>query len=173
MSNTISNTTGGGSSIIEEIESILESASNQDREILKLAIQSIKQKREKPNTMYLSGFLNHVGEFVDEETFQITIPITPFILNPLQIVHGGITATLADSTMGAVVYRKLPKDKHCVTSEMKINYISAGLGNQLICRAKVVHIGNTLCVAECRITNEKDKLIAIATGTFYIIKAQK
>jgi len=160
-------------SILEKVDKILQDSSDQDKKILELAIESIKQKREHKNQMYLSGFLNHTGTFIDEETYQITIPITPFILNPLGIVHGGITATLADSTMGAVIFKRLPKGKHCITTEMKINYISPGVGEQLICRAKVVHIGNTLCVAECKIVNEKEKLIAIANGTFYIIKVEE
>jgi uncharacterized protein (TIGR00369 family) len=160
-------------SILQQVEEILHTASAEDKQILSIAIESIKKKKESPYSTYLAGFLSHTGTFIDQETYQISLPITPFVMNPLQMVHGGITATLADSTMGSLVNKRLPDDKHCVTSEMKVNYISPGLGEELICQAKVVHMGKQLCVAECRVTTEKGRLVAIATGTFYVIKADR
>lgn len=109
---------------------------------------------------------------IDEDTFQIILPINSFIMNALNIVHGGITATLADSTMGSFINSKLPKGVNAVTTEMKVNYVSPGKGKKLISTAKIVNMGRQLVVAECRISNEKDKLIAIATATFFIVKEE-
>jgi uncharacterized protein (TIGR00369 family) len=161
------------SHLTKEIEEILLSGTEEDKEILKLAIQSIKLKKEKKLTTYLAGFMHLKGEFQDENTYCFTLPITPFIMNPLHIVHGGITATLADSTMGSLIHQKLADDLTAVTSELKINYISPGKGKELICTAKIVNMGSQLCVAECRVTNEEGRLIAIATATFFVVKMDK
>lgn len=156
----------------EDIESILQFGTTEEKQILELTLKAIKRKKDR-GTAYMSGFLNLEGEFVDEQTYQFVLPITPFMMNNLNIVHGGITATLADSTMGSLISESLPDNLTVVTSEMKVNYIGPGKGNELISKATLVSLGNQLCVAECRIENDQGRLIAIATGTFFIIKKRK
>lgn len=153
----------------EELERIFEDGTDEEKEVLALTLAAIKRKRER-GSAYISGFLGLEGEFVEEDTYQFIVPITPFMLNSLNIVHGGITATLADCTMGSLINKSLPDDLGVVTSEMKLNYISPGKGDKLISRAKLVHLGNQLCVAECRIETDQGRLVAIATGTFFIIR---
>lgn len=169
----MTNQTDLRSEIIAQVDAILQSENEEDKQVLEIALNAIRKVQDKKKLTYLSGFIDFKGEFIDEDTYQITIPITPFIMNPLKIVHGGFTATLADSTMGAVVLRKLPKHMGAVTSEMKINYISPGKGTHLICQAKAVHIGKQLCVAECKILTDSGKLVAIGTGTFFAFNREK
>lgn len=154
------------------LNKIVHEGTDEEKEVLKLAVQAIYQKRERQSA-YLSGFMGLKGEFVDQETYQFKVPITAFMMNRVHMVHGGITATLADSTMGSLINQRLPDGQGCVTSEMKVNYISPGRGTTLISQAKIVHMGKQLCVAECRITNEKGKLIVMATGTFFVINYPK
>jgi uncharacterized protein (TIGR00369 family) len=168
----VSNSMQPKTDLINEIEKILQSGTEEEKQILELATKAIHTKRDKQSA-YLSGFMGLRGEFIDEDTYRFTVPITPFLMNPVNIVHGGITASLADSTMGSLINRKLPDHLGAVTSEIKVNYISPGKGDHLISTAKIVHMGNQLCVAECRITTEKGRLVVLATGTFFIIKAAK
>ena len=153
----------------DELEAILENGTDEEKEILALTVNAIKRRRERRST-YISSFLGLQGEFIDEETYQFIVPITPFMLNSLGIVHGGISATLADCTMGSLINQSLPDNVGVVTSEMKLNYMRPGLGKYLVSRAKRVSMGNKLCVAECRIETDQGKLVAIAIGTFFIIR---
>jgi uncharacterized protein (TIGR00369 family) len=57
-----------------------------------------------------------------------------------------------------------------VTAEMKINYLSPGTGDRLISRAKLLKMGSHLATATCEIRNEKNQLIAHASGTFFMIR---
>jgi uncharacterized protein (TIGR00369 family) len=158
--------------LLAEIETILQSGTEEEKQILELATKAIYTKRERKSA-YLSGFMGLRGEFIDENTYQFIVPITPFMMNNINIVHGGITASLADSTMGSLIKQKLPENFGAVTSEMKINYLTPGKGKHLVSTAKMVHMGQHLCVAECRITTDKGRLVAMVTGTFFIIKADK
>jgi uncharacterized protein (TIGR00369 family) len=111
------------------------------------------------------------GKFVGENEYEFCVPITAFMLNRAGIVHGGITATLADSTMGSLINKRLPKGYiGAVTTEMKVNYLTPGRGEYLISRAKLLHMGKTLATATCEIKNEKGRLITYTTGTFYMIR---
>lgn len=154
----------------KELDRILRDGNDEEREILSLAVQTIRQKRDR-DSAYLSGFMGLKGEFIGEDEYQFSVPITPFMLNKAGIVHGGITATLADSTMGSLINRRL-SDKYqgAVTAEMKINYLSPGTGERIISRAKLLKMGSHLATATCEIKNEKNQLIAHASGTFFMIR---
>jgi uncharacterized protein (TIGR00369 family) len=152
------------------LQQILQNGTDEEKQLLALAVQAIKQKRER-NSAYISGFMGLKGRFVEDDVYEFRVPVTPFTLNRAGIVHGGITATLADSTIGSLINQRLPEGyKGAVTVELKVNYLKQGLGKELISRARLVHMGSTLATATCEITNEKNKLIAFTTGTFYMIR---
>jgi uncharacterized protein (TIGR00369 family) len=168
----VSNSMESKTTLLSEIEAILQSGTEEEKQILELAAKAIYTKRERKSA-YLSGFMGLQGEFIDNNTYQFIIPITPFMMNRVNIVHGGITASLADSTMGSLINQKLPENMGAVTSEMKINYLTPGKGKHLVSTAKIIHMGKQLCVAECRITTDKGRLVTMATGTFFVVKADK
>lgn len=153
----------------EEILEVLDFGNDEEKEILSLALKAIYQKRERKSA-YLSGFLGLSGQFVEEDQYQFVVPITPFMLNRSGMVHGGITASLADSTMGSLINKRLPKGFAAVTAEIKVHYLRPGLGKKLISQAKLVKMGQSLATAICEITNEQGALISLSTGTFYIYR---
>ncbi|HZG15325.1 MAG TPA: PaaI family thioesterase [Candidatus Bathyarchaeia archaeon] len=152
----------------EELLEICETGSAEEQEILRLALQSIKQKRER-NSAFLSGFMGLSGQFLDEKTYQFIVPITPFMHNPLGVVHGGILATLIDSTMGSLVNRSLPENQFGVTTELKMNYLRSSKVGTLRSEANILHRGQTLIVLQGSVFDERDRLLAHGTGTFMIL----
>jgi len=86
----------------------------------------------------------------------------------MKAVHGGITATLADSVMGSVASRST--GYKVVTTEMNVHYLTPGTGDRLIATASVLRRGKTLCVCECKIHNEQGRLVLAGTGTFYLVE---
>lgn len=88
------------------------------------------------------------------------------------LVHGGVTATLADIVAGFAAYTLVPEDQHVVTGEIKISYFAKGKGQKLHAIGRVLKQGRRLnfCEAEvwC-IDGEKRTLIAKATTTMATI----
>ncbi|MFB0831149.1 PaaI family thioesterase [Brevibacillus laterosporus] len=153
----------------EEWKQIMMEGTDEEREILRLALQAIKQKRER-NSAYLSGFLGLQGAFIDERTYQFEVPITPYMHNSLKIVHGGVTATLIDNTMGSLINKVMAKEgKAAVTSDLQIRYLRPGKGQKLKSVAKLIHRGGLMAVMEGSVYDDQDRLIAHGTGTFVII----
>lgn len=88
------------------------------------------------------------------------------------LVHGGVTATIADIVAGFAAYTVVPEDHHVVTAEIKISYFSAGVGEKLHAVGRVLKTGRKMnfCEAEVyTITDGKEKLIAKATTTMATI----
>ncbi|MFD2370775.1 PaaI family thioesterase [Brevibacillus sp. GCM10020057] len=154
--------------MIEELKGILEEGSEEEQQILALALQAIRQRRERGSS-FLSGFLGLKGEFVDERTYRFEIPLTVFMHNSGGAAHGGILATLVDSVMGSLINRSLPPEQYAVTTELKMNYLRPGKGERLRAEATFLHRGQTLVVMEGSVYDERDKRIAHGTGTFIVL----
>lgn len=155
--------------MIEELKKVWEEGSDEERQILELALQSIRQRQDRKSA-FLSGFLGLKGQFLDDRTYSFEIPITPFMHNSTGAVHGGILATLIDSTMGSLINRSLPQDKYAVTTELKVNYLRPAKGASLRSEATFLHRGQTLVVMDTSIYDERNKRVAHGTGTFIVLK---
>ncbi|MCC3357597.1 PaaI family thioesterase [Bacillus sp. REN16] len=155
--------------ILQKLQTFFLEAKEEERQAMELVIDAVIRKQKNQNGSYIGGLLQTNRRVIDDETYEIIIPNSELIQNPLQIVHGGITATLLDSAMGSVVHHVLPPDKAAVTTEMKINYVAPGIGKELRCVAQVIHKGTKICVVEGRVFRDDGKLMAHATGSFFII----
>jgi uncharacterized protein (TIGR00369 family) len=91
--------------------------------------------------------------------------------NPIGSVHGGVTATLLDSAMGAAVHSTLPQGTGYVTLELKFNLvrpITAETG-RVLAEGKIIHRGKSVATVEASLrTAEGDKLLAHGTSTCLI-----
>ncbi len=83
-------------------------------------------------------------------------------------VHGGVLFTLLDSALGRAVLSRLPEGRGCATVEIKINYFRPVQSGRILTRGEVVNLGRRVAYAEGEITNEEGKLVARATGTFFL-----
>ncbi len=88
------------------------------------------------------------------------------------LVHGGVTATLADIVAGFAAFTVVKEDQHVVTGEIKISYFTPGRGQKLHAKGWVVKQGKKMnfCEAEVwALDGEKKTLIAKATTTMVTI----
>lgn len=154
--------------LLKELTSVAENGTEEERKILQLALQAIEQKRER-GSHYMSGFLGLKGAFTEDGGYQFKVPITPFMRNRSGVVFGGITASIADSTMGSLINRSLPDGQAAVTLEMKVNYVAPGDGALLVSTAHLLHKGTKTCVAAVDIVNDQGKTILTGMGTFFIL----
>ncbi|TSB46299.1 PaaI family thioesterase [Alkalicoccobacillus porphyridii] len=151
-----------------QINTYVQSASKADLEILSHIVENLQQKKDSKES-YLSALVNMKQTMRSGNELEMTIPIHPIIHNSLNMVHGGITATLADSAMGSLVHQLLPDGQTAVTTNLSVQYIRPGIGESLTCIASVTHQGKQLCVTEARVYNHVNKLIATAHATFAVI----
>jgi uncharacterized protein (TIGR00369 family) len=97
---------------------------------------------------------------------ELTIPITPQLMQQHGFVHGGVISYAADNALTFVGGSVL--GPAVLTSEYKINYLRPAMGNALIARATVIYVSNTQAVCRCEVfvTSEgKVNLCAVAQGT--------
>ena len=99
-------------------------------------------------------------------TFALTVRESH--MNPHGVVHGGVVYTLVDYAMGGAVTSELAAGERCATLEVKINYLASATGGDIVAEARVVSRTRRIAVIEARVHGEGGRLLALATGTYYI-----
>lgn len=94
--------------------------------------------------------------------------------NPLGTVHGGFVATLLDSCMACAVHSRLEPGEGYTTLEIKVNFVrplTAECG-EVRAEGRVLHGGRQTATAEGRLTDGRGRLLAHATTTCLIFRAE-
>jgi acyl-CoA thioesterase len=94
------------------------------------------------------------------------------LLNPNGVLHGGAIYSLADSAMGAALFSQLEPGETCVTLEIKMQYLVAVTGGAIAAEAAVVERSKRIGVLEAEVYGDGERMVALATGTFYIQSAR-
>lgn len=94
--------------------------------------------------------------------------VRPAHMNPHGVVHGGVVYTLVDYAMGGAVTSRLQPGERCATLEIKINYLAPVSEGRIAAEAWVVARTARVAVLEARVQADGDRLVALATGSFYI-----
>ena len=99
------------------------------------------------------------------------LTITDALLNPHQVLHGGVVYTMADTGMGGALYTLLEPDELCTTIEIKIAYHEPVTEGEIVCLTKVIHKRRKIASLESEVFSG-ETLISKATGTYYIFKTK-
>ena len=118
------------------------------------------------------GFMKHLGGLdlkkIDETNYEFTVKIKDIHLNTGKIAHGGFLSTIADTGMGTAAH-KVAGDRRCVTINLDIKFISAGmLDDNLTGIVRVLKKTKTLIFINCEIVNDKGPVV-FASGTWKIL----
>jgi len=91
-------------------------------------------------------------------------------LNTSGVLHGGITASMADEAAWHAVENRFGYGvRKSTTTELKVNYLRPIVGKKAIARAYMVRAGKTLCVMRVDIFDDKKNLAAIAIVTYMLL----
>ena len=87
------------------------------------------------------------------------------------VTHGGVLAALADTIAGYAAYTMTPLDRDVLTAELKMSFLRAVWGKELIAKGTVIKAGRTLHFCECEIYCD-DKLVSKSSGTFCVVPSK-
>ena len=128
----------------------------------------IKKSMDETN----KGFMKHLGGLdlkkIDEANYEFTVKVQSMHLNTGNIAHGGFLSTIADTGMGTAAHR-VAGDRRCVTINLDIKFISAGMLDDILKgTVKVLKKTKTLVFINCIVSNTKGPVIS-ASGTWKIL----
>jgi uncharacterized protein (TIGR00369 family) len=117
--------------------------------------------------MHFNQFLGMRLAEEHEDGVTVELPLRPEFQNGYGMLHGGVTAFLADAALGVALQRKLGQ-RQAATVELKINYLRPPQGDTLRARSRFVKMGRTLCVGQVEIHDAEQRLVAVALMTYMI-----
>ena len=85
----------------------------------------------------------------------IELPYRADITQQHGLVHGGITAMIADTAAGYAAYSLFPAASSILTVEFKINLIAPADGERLVATGRVKKPGRTLTICEFEVVAHK------------------
>lgn len=111
---------------------------------------------------------------IDDGYAVMTVIPAEYHYNPIGVVHGGLAATLFDTTLSSAVITQLPAGRVCATVELHVHYLRALTNSigKVRCEAHAVHVGRMLATAEGKIIGENDgKVYGHASITCVVMDA--
>lgn len=118
-----------------------------------------------------SPFWNWLGleaHRIEPGEVQLKLAIRPDFLNVVRSVHGGVYASILDTTMGFTV-RSLAGCP-VVTVNMNIHYLKATNQGNLWSKGRIISMGKSLATAEAYIYDDEENPLAHSTGTFKMVR---
>lgn len=109
---------------------------------------------------------------VHEDGLTIECAVRPDLLNGARVLHGGVTATMADAAVGIALNRHLGGKRPITTVELKINYFRPVAAGKVFARAHLLRVGSTLCVGRADLVDEGGQPVATALATYMVLDAR-
>lgn len=116
------------------------------------------------------GFIHLIGAQdpeADDGSARLEIDVDERHLNQAGTVHGGMLATLVDTTMGAAV-RSAVDEEVPATSQLTITYLRPARPGNLVVTAKVRKRGDSITVCEADVEQDGKSLVH-ALATFALV----
>lgn len=125
------------------------------------------------NKMSVNTMVSHLGiEFtrIGEDFIEAKMPVDHRTHQPLGLLHGGASVTLAE-TLGSVAATCCvdTSKQYCVGLDINANHIKSVRQGFVMGVTKPVHIGKRTQVWEIKITNEQNELVCVSRITMAVI----
>lgn len=132
---------------------------------------------EDAERFFPGQFNNMLGTTLWECSYEnstVTLVMEPkaWMGNPMEILHGGVTASLLDMTMG-LLCRYCSGGLMTPTISMDVQYLHSGpLDRRLFIRAELTKRGMSVCYAVGSIwaDGQPERRIATASASYYVTK---
>lgn len=153
---------------LESLNKELVDLNENEVEIIHKLVQALKRTRVSP-LAYIEEMMNFkvLGYDQEKDVYIHKMLITDELKNRYKMLHGGITSTFMDTAMGSTVLLAAGEDSPAVTLDLSMNFLSPGMAGWLTAETSIMKMGKTIIVLETKVIDERGKLIATASSTFF------
>jgi 1,4-dihydroxy-2-naphthoyl-CoA hydrolase len=128
---------------------------------------------EQAQKRVVGTMIDHIGIViteVGEDFLKGTMPVDHRTVQPMRILHGGASVTLAE-TLGSLAATLVidNEKKFCVGLDINANHIRAVKDGLVTGIAKPLHIGYSTQVWSIEITDEQQRLVCISRITMAVL----
>ncbi len=89
-------------------------------------------------------------------------------LSQMNILHGGVLASLIDSSCACAAYSTVHPEGYITTIDLQVNYLNPVKGGTIGAYAHCIKSGKTICFCEAAVYNEKNEIVC--SGSSQLLK---
>jgi uncharacterized protein (TIGR00369 family) len=123
---------------------------------------------ESPFYRFINMSISKIGEGFSE----VQVRVTPQFKNIWGSTHGGVAASLLDTTCGSSLYSSLEEAEGATTIDLRISYLAPVKEGLLVGKGKFVHRTRSLAWSQAEAFDEQGNLVARAQAIHKIIKRE-
>jgi acyl-CoA thioesterase len=127
---------------------------------------TLKEVRNLVDRMPFNQLLGIRVARLHQDGVTIQCTIRDDLRNSAGVLHGGLTATMADAAVGIALARHFRGTRFATTVEMKISYLRPITQGMTSARAHLLKIGRRLCVGRVDLFDAGRELAASALVTY-------
>src|SRR5450755_3354169 len=102
----------------------------------------------------------------------VECPLRDDLLNSNGVLHGGVTASIADEAAWHALVHEYKGHQEMTTTELKINYLRPLTGKKVLARAYILRAGKTLGVTRVDLFDSQKKLSVVAVVTYMLLPSK-
>jgi 1,4-dihydroxy-2-naphthoyl-CoA hydrolase len=138
-----------------------------------MPIWTVQATLQQLNQRGQGNMLSHLGiEFleINEDSLKARMPVDERTVQPAGILHGGASATLAE-TLGSMAANLCidPAKQVCVGMEINANHVRPVSSGWVTGVVTPVHVGKSTQIWQIRIEDEAGKLVCISRLTLAVL----
>ena len=137
---------------------------------MKTALSSLPQMSKLIEVMRFNQLVGIRLVRIHKDGVTIDCKLRPELLNASGVLHGGVTATLADAAVGIAITQRLGRTGGATTVEMKLNYLRPVAGRKITARARLLRMGSTLCIGRVDMFDDAKELVSTALVTYMLLR---
>jgi len=127
------------------------------------------------NGRYSTGLAHNLGILITEigdDWLRGTMPVTPFVHQPMGLLHGGASVVLAE-TLGSVAANLCidPAKFWALGQDINANHLRAVKDGIVTGTARAVHVGGRSQVWQIDIRDPAERLVCVARLTIAVVPA--
>lgn len=138
---------------------------------IKNTIEGVSKKPGRFNEMLDIQFVEYNSQ---ERSVIFELPVNEWELNPVDVLHGGITAAMMDLSLGlfANTIGWLLGGVFSPTVNLNVNYLlPVSLKDKVLVKAQLVSSGRSLLTVNGQaMIKESGQIVATASGTYKVIR---
>ena len=118
-------------------------------------------------------FSRHMGakvERVEPGRSVISVAVEEIHLNGAGTLHGGVYASLIDTSMGLSVLALV--GVRTATIQMNVHFLGAVDSGRITCESEVLHRTRRTATAEAKVRDADGNLVALGTGAFRVFESR-
>ncbi len=125
------------------------------------------------NNRSLNTAASHLGivfSEIGDDFLAATMPVNNHTMQPLGLLHGGISVALAETVGSSAANYCIDQEKYyCVGLDINANHMRSAKTGIVTAVAKPLHLGRSTQVWEIKIVNDNQMLVCISRLTIAVI----